>query len=147
VSAPPPGPGANASGTGASPGGPRARPALDATVRWLALAPVVSYLFFAASAAVLDAVLGPGASRLPFLVPVELLLGGAYVGLVAIDRGTLADGRWSPGRWWYLPAFVLGGTVLAAPLFVAAYFYRRRQRTGRPVDGWLRTLRRALGRS
>jgi len=136
--------GSNTPRSGPEPAAPGRRPPVDPTLRWLALAPVVGYVGFLGYAALLATVLVPAGSPLLFLLPVELLLGVAYAGLVAIDRRNLANAAWSPGRWWYLPAFVLGGTVVAAPVFVAAYFYRRRQRTGTPRRGWLATVRRVV---
>lgn len=115
------------------------------TLRWLAVLPLVGYVGFAAYAALLDVVLDPATSRLVFVLPVEIVLGAAYVVLVGLDRKQLSTAAWSPGRWWYLPAFVLGATVIAAPVFVVAYFYRRRQRTGTPPQGWVGTVRRTVG--
>lgn len=110
----------------------------------LAWLPVVGYAVMVPYAAALAVVLGPDAHPLLLYGVPELLLGVAYVWTLRDDRRTLAGtAGWQPNAIvWSVLGFVLGGTVLLAPLVPVAYFRRRRAAVGSPARGWLATVRR-----
>lgn len=112
-------------------------------VRVLTWLPVLGYAVMIPYVAILSAVLGPNAHPLVIVGVPELLLGAGYVACLYGDRRALAADvpLATRGVLWYPAAFVLGGTVLLAPLVVAAYLRRRRASVGHPQRGWLSAVR------